>query len=497
MLCVTRICAYQIKVFDEYYSVNESAGLTYQVFPETGEATLLSPTSVPKVVPYMQAYNDTLLSYKPTIDSLFEASFQLWLDKLCNLGPESRDYWTNVLYLLQEKRLISKAISDLQNSVDSLLQTSTEPQVQEETKIWENLGFSIPGDYPMFIDEAEDLVAKSEMVYTEIYEYYIPDLDQETIDRIIDDTKYFQRFIDDLPKYVVIYNNLKEQFEEILITGNLEQAKILYDEIDAFYKEFNEYFQDPNRLARPYYKCIWWEGYEDLEEELEEPSWEYRNYCNYMASDLEIAESIDSSVATINIELNKHIAECDNTLEIPSFILNNGVACDENKAQFTVNKIQGTIVDNLVCDTIQNMTLRVPETIKSIQGKAFCADNISKVFVSAMTPPELDEEAFTDYVYDNAILYIPQIKYAEYVQTNWKRFINIDIYWNSGISSNVLSEAKPYAKDGIIIIPDELTADIFDISGRLMFSGVKGNLQMPNIGMYIVKIGNKSFKLIL
>ncbi|MCM1138374.1 MAG: hypothetical protein NC453_07375 [Muribaculum sp.] len=339
----------------------------------------------------------------------------------------------------------------------------------------------------MFIAEAENLIDKFETVYAEIYEYHIPALDQETIDRIIDHTKYFQRYIDELPVYVVRYNNLKEQFEKILTTGNIEQAKILYNEIDAFYEEFNEHFQEPYRLVRPYSYCTWWKGYGDFEWKIEDLSVEYRYNCNHMEAYLEEAVSIDSSVATINKELNRHIAECDNTLEIPGFILSNGLPCDENKAQFTVNKIQGTIVDDLVCNTIQKMTLRLPETIKSIQGKVFCTDNISKVFVAAMTPPELDEEAFTNHVYDKAILYIPQIKFAEYVQTNWKRFINIDIYWNSGISSTVLPDAKPFVKDGLIILPDQTTADIFDINGRLIFSKAKGNQPMPQRGIYIVK----------
>ena len=119
----------------------------------------------------------------------------------------------------------------------------------------------------------------------------------------------------------------------------------------------------------------------------------------------------------------------------------------------------------------------------------------------------IPENCFSEYVYNNATLYVPQGTLSDYNNTDyWYYFINIVEGEPTGIEKASLSRVKVIANDGFISISDideSKQIAIYQTDGKQVATAkaYNGNASVAtNISKgtpVIVKIGEKSVKVVM
>ena len=111
-----------------------------------------------------------------------------------------------------------------------------------------------------------------------------------------------------------------------------------------------------------------------------------------------------------------------------------------------------------------------------------------------------DNSGFSATVYSDATLYVPSESVDAYkAAATWGNFSNIVGSDFSGIS-DVAGDAVKVWTDGLTINiagDENLTVEVYSLSGVLIFSGTAESVDVPAHGMYIVRINNKSYKILL
>jgi len=76
------------------------------------------------------------------------------------------------------------------------------------------------------------------------------------------------------------------------------------------------------------------------------------------------------------------------------------------------------------CSGLTSIT--IPNSVTRIGRNAFQGCRLRNVLLRSITPPAIDEDAFSESIYNHTILYIPNGRWDEYVfNSNWYQFINI------------------------------------------------------------------------
>ena len=117
-------------------------------------------------------------------------------------------------------------------------------------------------------------------------------------------------------------------------------------------------------------------------------------------------------------------------------------------------------------------------------------------------PPtiESNENAFDINIYENAALNIPIGSLGAYQKAEgWKRFKyikEVDFGGVDGVEEDAVSVS---AKDGSIVVSgtDNAMAEVYNLSGQLVYSGTDTVINVPSKGIYIVRVSGQTFKVIL
>lgn len=192
---------------------------------------------------------------------------------------------------------------------------------------------------------------------------------------------------------------------------------------------------------------------------------------------------------TLPARIIDYIEGNNGELTIPEKIGYNG------QLSYEVTKLKGPIFDSELMEKTDEISIRIPSGIDSICGMAFPDNKITEVHVSAYTPPFLDENAFSEKVYKNAILYVPEIKYQEYVLSDWRRFTNIYFSLSSSIDEISNDNIAVWSKGDTIYIEGIGIVSIYDTLGKLVYKGDSREIPIEQKGIYIVKIGSTNFKI--
>lgn len=146
-------------------------------------------------------------------------------------------------------------------------------------------------------------------------------------------------------------------------------------------------------------------------------------------------------------------------------------------------------------------SVTIPSSVTSIGGWAFhSCDQLTYMTVNATTPPIIDAYTF-QYVNRNIPLYVPAGTVGDYQSdTYWGEFINVSVNTTTAITQVNLIESV-HTQHGSIIIENEtiLPVTIYDVVGRLVASGssLVQSFTVPNAGVYIVKVGEQTMKVIV
>ena len=133
-----------------------------------------------------------------------------------------------------------------------------------------------------------------------------------------------------------------------------------------------------------------------------------------------------------------------------------------------------TNVGNSAFDGCSNLeTLYISSTIESIEDKAFANCNkINEIKAASANPIEVNADIFTDNVYDNAVLYVPNNSKSLYKEIEpWNKF---DIH---EMDYTGIDEVKG---------EDENVEVVYDLQGR--------EVETPTKGIYIINGKKKLVK---
>lgn len=147
------------------------------------------------------------------------------------------------------------------------------------------------------------------------------------------------------------------------------------------------------------------------------------------------------------------------------------------------------------------VSISIPNSVTSIGNSAFANCNaITQIEIKKENPLNCTP-GFTNYVYQNATLYVPAGSRSAYESTApWSNFSNIVERVFTGINiTEAASNAKPEitVNNGTIYVnglADNAPVTILDINGRVVYSGTEHRLNNLVPGLYIVKAGNHTVK---
>lgn len=174
-----------------------------------------------------------------------------------------------------------------------------------------------------------------------------------------------------------------------------------------------------------------------------------------------------------------------NTTAISSIVIPNSVTTIKNSV------FQG-------CTLLKNVTLG--SGLSKIETQVFYKlTGLQQITIKATTPPTIADytnyPAFTETVYANCNLFVPSGCIDAYkAATTWKNFTKIS---TSGVTdietAEVAVSRSPY---GITVIGGEgLTTEVYTLTGALVYAGTDAEIALPAGAVYIVKVGDKVFKI--
>lgn len=212
-----------------------------------------------------------------------------------------------------------------------------------------------------------------------------------------------------------------------------------------------------------------------------------------------------------------------------SVTIKNPVTTIEKDAFYGCNNLKSVTIPNSVtsigsnafsgCESLTFTT--IPNSVTSIGYGAFrrCS-NLTSVMIGNSTtdigsyaftncaineinslnpiPPMLiNQNVFDNTVYMNATLNVPIGAGEAYKSADgWKNFWNIQEVDFASVGNIETNKTKVIGDSGKIIVTgiDNTKVEIFNTSGQLIYSGTDTTINVPTKGIYIVRIGGKTFK---
>ncbi len=156
----------------------------------------------------------------------------------------------------------------------------------------------------------------------------------------------------------------------------------------------------------------------------------------------------------------------------------------------------------------QLTTVTIGAGVDSIADEAFSGTttNIATITslntIAAKTAIIDMRYVFTDDTYDKATLYVPKGAVQSYQTTyGWKHFKNIQEIQSTAVNNVHENGAKVMVVDEKIMISgtdEETVVTVYGIDGKLIYRGISDRvIQVPQKGVYVVKIGAKTCKVAL
>ena len=147
--------------------------------------------------------------------------------------------------------------------------------------------------------------------------------------------------------------------------------------------------------------------------------------------------------------------------------------------------------------------LVIGSSVESI-GLGCCvgADNLRNVYVLNTVPPTFQEwnsDSFSQQTYTEGTLYVPEGCVDAYRNApEWKNFSTVTEHHLTGVKAPCVGE-KPLVRvvGGDVVIDNPVEGskvEIYDIVGRSVYSGTDKVVALPGNGLYVVKVGNATTK---
>ena len=162
-------------------------------------------------------------------------------------------------------------------------------------------------------------------------------------------------------------------------------------------------------------------------------------------------------------------------------------------ATYTVPKSVTCIGENAFgqCTALKELTLL--ENVSKIESYAFeDFAAITKMTVLATVPPTAETSAFKYFNLDTPV-HVPAESLAAYQTADgWKEFTNLKAISGTAIDTPSMPESISI-QGGMLHNPQGLTVNIYDLTGRLVYSGNATTVELP-AGIYVVRCNGASRK---
>lgn len=189
----------------------------------------------------------------------------------------------------------------------------------------------------------------------------------------------------------------------------------------------------------------------------------------------------------------------------PAYSSENGVLFNKNKTTllrypaakpgttYTVPKSVTCIGESAFgqCTALKELTLS--ENVSKIESYAFeDFAAITKMTVLATVPPTAETSAFKYFNLDTPV-FVPAASLAVYKAADgWKEFTNLQAISGTAIDIPSMPESINI-QGGTLHNPQGLTVNIYDLTGRLVYSGNATTVELP-AGIYVVRCNGASCK---
>ncbi len=143
----------------------------------------------------------------------------------------------------------------------------------------------------------------------------------------------------------------------------------------------------------------------------------------------------------------------------------------------------------------------IPSSVSDITSSAFNdCNNIIEVISQNVVPP-LSYDIIFKNIPTTAILYVPIGSKDAYANaTGWKNFSNIiEDDEKTGVESTLVDDVNISVENGNIVVngTENVNIEVYNMNGQCVYNGNATTIPISAKGLYIVKVNNKSFKVIL
>ena len=195
-----------------------------------------------------------------------------------------------------------------------------------------------------------------------------------------------------------------------------------------------------------------------------------------------------------------------NGKEVKDLVIPDDVTKIGNFAFFRCSSLTSIEIPNSVTsigeeafyDCISLTSVSIGNSVTSIGEKAFYYCNSLKIItVNATTPPDCGDYIFEGVDYSSCVLVVPDESISAYKNKSpWNQFLNISEV-ESVINDNEVSVKVENGNIVVIGIADDVNMEVYNIGGSRIYSGIVKSVQVPTAGLYLVKVLDKSYKIMV